>query len=314
MKKFSIPDISQPMLQWVEHNFKGQKGTYNENLYNAMRYSFDAGGKRLRPLLLLSAYNLKSEHSLDSSHPAMPFAVAYEMVHTYSLIHDDLPGMDNDDLRRGKPTNHIVFGEAVAILAGDGLLTGAFEIFSDSKYSNIAADKRLLALNIFAKAAGADGMVGGQYADMAAENVLHLPQAARLEEALRADRLPLLKYIQENKTAALIRAALMSGAVLAGATDKEAAKLEEYGTYVGLAFQIKDDILDIISTTEELGKPVGSDEKSGKLTYPSLVGMDNSKKQLSEYIERAHNCLEIFDGEASVLLHDLASYLEVREH
>lgn len=312
MKKISIPDISTELLAWMDKNFNSSKSKYTKKLYEAMRYSFDAGGKRLRPLLLLCAYNLKSEHALDMHHPAMPFAAAYEMVHTYSLIHDDLPGMDNDDLRRGKPTSHIVYGEALAILAGDGLLTKAFEIFSNPAFSDIPAENRFRALNVLAKVAGADGMVGGQYADMAAENNATMPNAACLDGKLLGDGLSLLQYIQEHKTAALIRGALVSGAMLAGANEEEIKKLEEYGTYIGLAFQIKDDILDITSTTEDLGKPVGSDEKSGKLTYPSLLGLEESEKHLFEYWSKAHSCLQGFSGKYADLLSEIASYLKYR--
>jgi geranylgeranyl diphosphate synthase type II len=219
---------------------------------------------------------------------AKPFACAVEMIHTYSLIHDDLPCMDNDDLRRGKPSNHKVYGEDIAILAGDALLTLAFEIMTDKSTAAVAGDKACRrGVNILANYAGAKGMVGGQVIDLISENT-----NAPVE---------VLKEMDFKKTACLIKAACELGAVSAGAGEQQIKAASRYGECIGLAFQIKDDILDVISTDEELGKPVGSDKENSKSTYVSLLGIDECARLVRMLTERAVEALEYFCGDTSTL-------------
>lgn len=250
-------------------------------LKEAMAYSLKAGGKRIRPMLLFAAletYGQKAEKGLDA-------ACALEMIHTYSLIHDDLPAMDNDDLRRGKPTNHKVFGEATAILAGDALLTYAFEIIARSDvYSPEQAVQLIRMLSV---AAGPAGMVGGQAADMEGEK-----KTLSLAE---------LEYIHHHKTGRLLAFSVMAGALIGGADKAETALLETYARHIGLAFQIRDDILDVEGTEEEIGKPIGSDESNEKSTYPVLLTMDGAKKKLSEELQGAHDAIALLKRPAPLL-------------
>lgn len=251
------------------------------SLKESMIYSLKAGGKRIRPMLLFAAletYGQKAEKGLDA-------ACAIEMIHTYSLIHDDLPAMDDDDLRRGKPTNHKVFGEAAAILAGDALLTYAFEIIAQSKaYSPEQAVKLI---QMLASAAGPKGMVGGQMADMEGEQ----------------KELPLseLEFIHHRKTGRLLAFSVTAGALIGGANEQETALLEKYARHIGLAFQIRDDILDVEGTEEEIGKPVGSDESNHKSTYPSLLTMAGAKDKLTEELQEAHAALAEMERPAPLL-------------
>ncbi|PFO81618.1 polyprenyl synthetase family protein [Bacillus cereus] len=242
-------------------------------LREAMIYSLEAGGKRLRPLLLfatLQAFEKERELGIGA-------ACALEMIHTYSLIHDDLPCMDDDDLRRGKPTNHKVFGEAMAVLAGDGLLTYAFQAVTAYDHQDVQAETKLrLALEL-AKAAGPEGMVAGQVADMEAEG-------KRLE--LRE-----LEYIHKHKTGRLLEYAVLAGAILAGATPEQEEKLLAFAKYIGLAFQIRDDILDVEGTEEEIGKPIGSDASNEKSTYTTLFTIDEAKCILEETIGKAKDAI-----------------------
>ena len=224
------------------------------NLYDAMRYSLLAGGKRLRPVLLLEACRLCGGAVED----ALPFAGAIEMVHTYSLIHDDLPCMDDDDLRRGRPTNHKVFGEANAVLAGDGLLTAAFETML-APGQKLPPERVLAAAGILARAAGGRGMVGGQVLDMAGEG--------------RALGLTEVEELQRLKTGALIRAAVEMGCAVAGGAEEQREALCRYADCLGLAFQIQDDILDVVGDEATLGKPIGSDVRSDKTTFVALKGL-----------------------------------------
>ncbi|WP_369903481.1 polyprenyl synthetase family protein [Bacillus manliponensis] len=237
-------------------------------LREAMAYSLEAGGKRLRPLLLfatLHAFGKQKKLGLEA-------ACALEMIHTYSLIHDDLPCMDDDDLRRGKPTNHKVFGEAMAVLAGDGLLTYAFELIAKGP-ENVSAETKLRLVLELAKAAGPEGMVGGQVADMEAEG-----KQLKLEE---------LEYIHKHKTGRLLEYAVLAGALLSGATVVQQEKLLLFAKQVGLAFQIRDDILDVEGTEEEIGKPIGSDASNEKSTYTTLFTVDEAKRVLDETITNA---------------------------
>lgn len=235
----------------------------SSSVMEAMKYSLGAGGKRVRPVLMLAACRLAGGNEED----AVPFACAIEYIHTYSLIHDDLPAMDDDELRRGKPTNHVVFGEACAILAGDALLNRAFEIMFETLL-NTEEEKRtgyLKAAQCISRASGYCGMVGGQIADIEGEN-----SENRDTE--------LLKFIHKRKTGALIKAAIIAGAHIGGADENLILELSGLGELMGLEFQIADDILDVCGDSRELGKPVGSDDKNGKLTYPSCVGMEKTRE------------------------------------
>jgi geranylgeranyl diphosphate synthase type II len=257
-------------------------------LLDAMKYSLFAGGKRIRPILCLTAY----EACGGRGEEILPQAAAFEMIHTYSLIHDDLPAMDDDDLRRGKPTNHKVYGEAVAILAGDGLLTEAFRMFSTD--GTIPAAPLLCALRELSACAGLWGMVAGQAADIISEGA----------EARRET----LEFIHKNKTGALLRASVVTGAILKDAAGAEMEALTRYGQNIGLAFQVVDDILDITQTTEELGKPRGSDAALNKMTYPALYGLEQSRRIARRYIEDAMAALDVF-GRRGVWLNGIAGYL-----
>lgn len=255
-------------------------------LTEAVRYSLFAGGKRLRPALALGA----AEIIAGNDTPALPAACALEMIHTYSLIHDDLPAMDNDDLRRGRPTLHKVYGDGMAILAGDALVTMAFDILADS--GNMTVIKEV------AQAAGAAGMVGGQILDLQSEG-----QHLELEA---------LRRLHSCKTGALIRVAVRAGAILAGAQVAQLDALTRYGDQIGLAFQIADDILDVVGTEENLGKPIGSDIANEKSTYPALLGLDKSRQLAKEAVDAALDALCPFNKEADVF-RQLANYIIERE-
>lgn len=251
-------------------------------IYEAMRYSVFAGGKRLRPALMLSVCEMCG----GDINEVIPFACAMEMIHTYSLIHDDLPAMDNDDLRRGMPTNHIKFGEATAILAGDALLTKAFEIASG--YSGENTVRAMKAVNMLAASAGTDGMIGGQIVDMESEN-----RDITLDE---------LRYLHLNKTGAIIRSSCVIGALMAGVSDELVKAADTFAQNLGIAFQIQDDILDVVGNEEQLGKPIGSDEEEGKNTYVKLAGLEKSRELAREYSEKAKNALAPFGEKAHFLL------------
>jgi geranylgeranyl diphosphate synthase type II len=258
----------------------------------AMRYSLFAGGKRLRPILCLAA----AQAVAGTIEAAMPAACALEMIHTYSLIHDDLPAMDDDDLRRGKPTSHAVFGEAIAILAGDALLTEAFVLLSD--YNGSLAKRALKLIGVIARAASYRGMVGGQVVDMLSQN-----KPADLET---------VQQMHSRKTAALISAATEAGALAGGGTDDQVEALARYGRAIGLAFQIADDILDIEGSTEVLGKTAGSDVARGKVTYPAAVGLEGSRQAAQTLVNQALAALERFDNKAEPL-RALADYIIARK-
>lgn len=243
-------------------------------IFEAMNYSVKAGGKRLRPLLMLETAKLFCEEIEN----IFPFMAAIEMIHTYSLVHDDLPAMDNDEYRRGKKTTHAKYGEDLGILAGDGLLNLAYEVMSDAIIEADNSAKAAKAFQIIAKKAGAFGMVGGQTVDI-------------ISEGKEID-LDTIMYIHNLKTAALIEASMMAGAVLGGADNEEIGIVEKIAKNIGIAFQIQDDILDITSTTEVLGKPVMSDEKNHKITYVSICGLDKSKENVAKYSEEAMNLLD----------------------
>ncbi|MEM8806946.1 MAG: geranylgeranyl diphosphate synthase CrtE [Cyanobacteria bacterium P01_G01_bin.38] len=268
---------------------------YPEQIYEAMRYSLLAGGKRLRPILCLASCELVG----GKTEIAMPTACALEMVHTMSLIHDDLPSMDNDDYRRGKLTSHKVYGEDVAILAGDALLAYAFE-FIARETQNVPAEQVLEVIRRLGKAFGTGGLVGGQIVDLASEGKSDVS-------------LETLNFIHRHKTAALLEVAVVSGAVLAGADETAVGQLTRYAQDIGLAFQIVDDVLDITSTPEELGKSVGKDIAAQKVTYPSLWGIDESKRQAQQLIQAAKDELVTF-GELSQPLVAIADFITARTH
>jgi len=267
-----------------------------QQLHQAMRYSIFAGGKRIRPVLMLAACDAVG----GQSEIALPAACAMEMIHTYSLIHDDLPAMDNDDLRRGRPTNHKVFGDANAILAGDALLTEAFLLLSAPMVDfEVEAAIQLRVAHIIARAAGSAGMVGGQIVDMESEG-------AALEI-----NLPTLEYIHTHKTGALIKAAIEVGAVLGGAGEPEFKALSRYGELSGLAFQIADDILDVVGNQNTIGKNVGSDEARGKATYVSLLGLTEAQKRADELRQMALKSLETL-GEKAEPLRQIVNFIVAR--
>ncbi|TVQ19884.1 MAG: polyprenyl synthetase family protein [Leptolyngbya sp. DLM2.Bin15] len=268
---------------------------YPETIYDAMRYSLLAGGKRLRPILCLSACNLTG----GTSAMAMPTACAMEMIHTMSLIHDDLPAMDNDDYRRGKLTNHKVYGEDIAILAGDGLLAYAFE-FIATQTQGVPAERVLQVIARLGRAVGAAGLVGGQVVDLECEGK---PDVS----------VETLTFIHRHKTGALLEASVVCGAHLGGASDQQLQCLSEYAQNIGLAFQIVDDILDITATQEELGKTAGKDLLAQKATYPSLWGLDESRRQAQQLIDTAKANLASFGSAAAPLL-SLADYIVSRSN
>ncbi len=294
--KLHVDEVEEILAEFLPE----QKGVYYERVIDAMRYSFYAGGKRLRPMMMLESYRMfggKDESIVK------PYMAALEMIHTYSLIHDDLPAMDNDDYRRGRLTNHKQFDEATAILAGDGLLNFAFETVSNAMMKTVeAGDCDLLkrqtkALQVLGRKAGVFGMIGGQVADIEAEKKAD----ATKEELL---------FIHENKTAALIQAALTIGAILAGAED--ISKTEKIGYNVGVAFQIQDDILDKIGDEALLGKPVGSDEKNEKTTYVTLEGLEKAQEDQKQLSEEAIEMLNEITAE-KVFLKDLIASLVNRD-
>ncbi|SHE64703.1 geranylgeranyl diphosphate synthase, type II [Thermoanaerobacter uzonensis DSM 18761] len=262
-----------------------------EIIYEAMRYSVFAGGKRLRPVLCLSSCELLG----GDIKKALPVACAIELIHTYSLIHDDLPAMDNDDLRRGKLTNHKVYGEAIAILAGDGLLNLGYEVLVRHALEHPEDYERILkATNEIATASGCKGIIGGQVVDILSQNT-----ELTYEE---------LKFIHEHKTAALIEASVCAGAYIAGATEEDIHALREYARLIGFAFQIKDDILDVIGEEEKLGKKVGSDKEKGKFTFVNIFGLEKSHEMVVELTQNAIKILDRF-GEKALFLKELSNYL-----
>ncbi len=267
---------------------------YQKKVIQAMNYSLMAGGKRLRPILMYETYRMLGGKGKE----IYPFMAAMEMIHTYSLVHDDLPAMDNDEYRRGRKTTHVVYGEAFAILAGDGLLNYAFETalkafsFCDPEEPtelSMQYERIGRALQVLAKKAGIYGMIGGQNADIEAE--------AQTKPLSREQ----LLFIHEHKTAALIQAAMMVGAILAGAEEKEVSLIEKCAYNIGVAFQIQDDILDVIGDSKELGKQVGSDEKNHKQTYVTINGLEKSQREVAELSREAVTILEQLPGDQEFL-------------
>jgi geranylgeranyl diphosphate synthase type II len=284
----------QKIVEEALERYLPDEDSVPEELHTAAHYSVFAGGKRIRPILCLAA----AEACGADMAPAMPAACALELIHTYSLIHDDLPAMDNDDVRRGKATSHKVFGEALAILAGDALLTEAFVLLSRVEKVRLPAERRLAVIQEIASAAGIAGMVGGQALDIRAEKIP--PDAAGLTE------------IHRRKTGALIVASVRTGAILAGAGEAKLQALTQYADHIGMAFQIADDILNVEGDSRLMGKKTGSDAAHGKVTYPSLLGMDAAKARLAEHVEAAVAALAAFDARA-LPLRMIARYIMERK-
>jgi len=268
---------------------------YPEKIYESMRYSLLAGGKRLRPILCLATCEMVG----GTRSMAMPTACALEMVHTMSLIHDDLPAMDNDDYRRGKLTNHKLYGEDVAILAGDGLLAYAFE-FIVTQTKEVEPLRLLDVVARLGRAVGAAGLVGGQVVDLECEGKADVP-------------IETLNFIHNHKTAALLEASVVCGGVIAGVDVEQTQRLSRYAQNIGLAFQIIDDILDITASSEELGKTAGKDLAVQKTTYPSLLGLEESKRQATQLIEQAKAELAVY-GDRAIPLQAIADYIGSRNH
>lgn len=280
-----MPKIEDVMLTLVESI------QAPDILKEAMSYSLKAGGKRVRPLFVLAVM----DHLAEITEEAYMVGAAVEMIHTYSLIHDDLPSMDNDDYRRGKLTNHKVFGEAYATLAGDALNTLPFGMIA--RMQNVTAEQKVALIQLLSETAGAEGMVGGQILDIEGET-----------KQLTIDE---LVTVHVNKTGAILRFSIEAGAILANATEEQLAILRDYAYHIGLAFQIKDDILDIEGTTEQLGKTAGKDEASDKSTYPALLTLDGAKEKLAMHYDAALEALSKLPSEKT-LLEQLATYIVKR--
>lgn len=283
-------------LERIIDNFLPEEEGYQKKIFEAMNYSMRAGGKRIRPMLMLETYRLfggKEEEVLS------PFMAAIEMIHTYSLVHDDLPAMDDDEFRRGRPTTHIVYGEALGILAGDALLNFAFETAMKSFAYEGHERAVATALQVLGKKAGVYGMIGGQVVDV--ESCNQPMEKGKLD------------FIYHLKTSALIEASMMIGAILAGESEEVVATCEQIARCVGLAFQIQDDILDVTSTIDQLGKPVLSDEKNNKTTYVTLFSVEEASKKVEEYTQNALTMLATYEKE-DTFLHDLLTYLINRKY
>ncbi|MFH1824254.1 MAG: polyprenyl synthetase family protein [Candidatus Firestonebacteria bacterium] len=284
-------NIRKKIIDNALEKFLPKEKEYLGIIHKSMRYSIFAGGKRIRPILVvLSAEILGKNYKL-----VLPTACALELIHTYSLIHDDLPCMDNDDFRRGRLTNHKVFGEGLATLSGDALLTYAFELISRNvKVKGVKPENVLKIINIVSKACGTSGLIGGQVVDILSEG----KKVSKSE----------LKYIHTHKTGALICASLQAGAILSDAKDKEYDALTTYGENLGLLFQIVDDMLNVVGDAKKLGKSVGSDAKRKKITYPSLFGIEKSKEEIEKLRKKAKNSVKIFKNKAG-LLNELVDFV-----
>lgn len=279
----------------LRENFIRREGK-EEQIYDAMEYSLFAGGKRLRPVIMLGVNEIFS----NNYQTVIPYACAIEMIHTYSLIHDDLPAMDDDDFRRGKPSNHKKFGEAIAILAGDGLLNMAFEVMLRESIK-LDIDKSLLleAINIIAESSGTKGMIAGQVVDMFCQQ--------------QTNDIFALEYLHKHKTGAIIKSSAIVGGLLGGASEGELKNIEIFADNIGLAFQIQDDILDVEGNEQKLGKPIGSDKDNNKRTYVSILGLEESKKLQEKLTNEAIEALKTFGEKANMLI-ELCKYLLKREN
>jgi geranylgeranyl diphosphate synthase type II len=284
----------QKLIERTLDHYMPKANTKPATLHRAMRYSLFAGGKRLRPILCLAA----AEACGGKIGNALPLACALECIHTYSLVHDDLPSMDNDDFRRGRPTCHKIFGDGIAILAGDALLTIAFEIVSNAKPTS-RYDTSIL-LREIAVAAGSQKLIAGQVADLEAEG-----------KNVKRDQ---LQFIHQNKTAAILKTSVRLGAMSANADAKKLSAVTRFGQGLGLAFQIIDDILDVTQTSEILGKSAGKDVAAKKATYPAVIGLEKSRAEARRLTRQAHNALSVFRTRDAEPLHALANYLLEREY
>ena len=290
-----MKEYMQRKIELINRELDGiyaENTALNTTLAKSMNYSLMAGGKRLRPILVMAAADAVGTDGEKFLH----LATSIEMIHTYSLIHDDLPAMDNDDYRRGKLTNHKVFGDGIAVLAGDALLTLAFEVIADSP--NVDTEKKLKVIKEMSHAAGAEGMVGGQVIDLESEG--------------KKINMDTLRKMHSAKTGALFCAAIRSGAILGGATDKQLADLTQYARQFGLAFQITDDILDVTGDEASIGKPVGSDEKNHKSTYVTLGSLESARELAQTAVDEAKKALADFGKEAD-FLRELVDYLISRK-
>lgn len=302
MKMVSWMNFKEELKDRVDHieailkEYLPKEEGWQKTVIAAMNYSVLAGGKRLRPMLMEETYRLFGGKGREIE----PFMAAIEMIHTYSLVHDDLPAMDNDEYRRGRKTTHVVYGEAMAILAGDGLLNYAFETAMKSFTMEGDLEKKARALSVLAQKAGIYGMIGGQTADIEAEDLGDQVTAGHL------------MFIHAHKTSALIEAAMMTGAILAGASQEEIAQIEKAAYEIGIAFQIQDDILDVTSTLEMLGKPIGSDAKNHKTTYVTLKGLEESRKEQQELSLHAIETIRNI-GYSNDFLMELVTSLITRE-
>lgn len=302
MKMVSWMNFKEELKDRVDHieailkEYLPKEEGWQKTVIAAMNYSVLAGGKRLRPMLMEETYRLFGGKGREIE----PFMAAIEMIHTYSLVHDDLPAMDNDEYRRGRKTTHVVYGEAMAILAGDGLLNYAFETAMKSFTMEGDLEKKARALSVLAQKAGIYGMIGGQTADIEAED---------LGDQVTTEH---LMFIHVHKTSALIEAAMMTGAILAGASQEEIAQIEKAAYEIGIAFQIQDDILDVTSTLEMLGKPIGSDAKNHKTTYVTLKGLEESRKEQQELSLHAIETIRNI-GYSNDFLMELVTSLITRE-
>ena len=302
MKMVSWMNFKEELKDRVDHieailkEYLPNEEGWQKTVIAAMNYSVLAGGKRLRPMLMEETYRLFGGKGREIE----PFMAAIEMIHTYSLVHDDLPAMDNDEYRRGRKTTHVVYGEAMAILAGDGLLNYAFETAIKSFTMEGDLEKKARALSVLAQKAGIYGMIGGPTADIEAED---------LGDQVTTEH---LMFIHAHKTSALIEAAMMTGAILAGASQEETAQIEKAAYEIGIAFQIQDDILDVTSTLEMLGKPIGSDAKNHKTTYVTLKGLEESRKEQQELSLHAIETIRNI-GYSNDFLMELVTSLITRE-
>ncbi|MDW8799578.1 polyprenyl synthetase family protein [Clostridium sp. A1-XYC3] len=289
--QITVETLRSEIDNWLGKYFE-EKGSYNKKLYESMAYSINAGGKRIRPLLFMLTYMLYKEDYRE----VLPISGAIEMIHTYSLIHDDLPCMDNDDLRRGRPTNHKVFGDAIAVLSGDGLLNEAMNIMF--MYCLDKGRREIDMCRIISESAGVEGMIGGQVVDILSENT-----------KISVDQ---LYYMHSKKTGALIKASILAGAILGGASKRELKDLDYFGQKLGLAFQIKDDILDIVGETEILGKKAKSDIDNNKTTFITVYGLNKCIEMCNSL---TGECLEVLDKLSgdTVKLKDLTLFLLNRE-
>jgi len=289
--KSKMPALNKAMLAATQSTMPQTK-----KICKSMEYSLMAGGKRLRPIICIAACEMFGGTLED----AIPTAIALEMIHTMSLIHDDLPMMDNDDLRRGKPTNHIVYGEEVAILAGDAMLSAAFEVVAKNTSKKIPAERVLKVIGILGNVMGPSGLPGGQLMDLMSEG----KEGVTVED---------LTWIHIHKTAILLESAICCGAILGGATEEEIQALRKFAINTGLAFQIADDILDITATTEELGKTAAKDLDADKTTYPKLIGLEESKKEAQRLIDEAKALMEPF-GDRAIPLLAIADFIVNRKN